>query len=300
MSTLPADITKVAKLYFADPSAFVIKEGWNTRFDMGDIAGLETSIKANGFRRAKPIVAIRNEDRQLEIIDGARRMTAVWNLLKKGHEFPEGIPVSIEDKSASVVDRTLIMFTANDGKPFLPLEAAAALQRLRDEGMTVKQIMAATGKSDVYITDTLALLSAAPEVKEAVKSGKVGKTLASKIAIKAKGDHAKQKEMVEAATKGGKAGKKVVNEQADQIKRRKPTKKAQETLVAPKPLTQSQLETRESMMLNLVSKGLKELGVDESNIRGVLAQTTEGAVGFHFGVLIGIRAALGKDPKLAL
>src|SRR3990172_5110411 len=98
MSTLPSDITKVAKLYFAEPSAFVIKEGWNTRFDMGDIAGLEASIKANGFRRSKPIVAIRNADRQLEIVDGARRMTAVWNLVKKGHAFEEGIPVSIEDK----------------------------------------------------------------------------------------------------------------------------------------------------------------------------------------------------------
>mgnify|MGYP001564347911 CR=1 FL=1 len=299
MST-PADITKVAKLYFAEPSAFVIKEGWNTRFDMGDIHGLELSIKANGFRRSKPIVAVRNDARQLEVVDGARRMTAVWNLIKKGHEFPEGIPVSIEDKGSSVAERTLLMFTANDGKPFLPLEAAAALQRLRDEGMTVKQIMAATGKSDVYITDTLALLTAAPEVKEAVTSGKVGKTLASKIAIKAKGDHARQKELVETAAKGGKAGKKLANESADKIKRRAPPKKAQETLVAPKPLTQSQLETRESMMTNLVSKGLKELGVDEVNIRGVLAQTSEGATGFHFGVLIGIRAALGKDPKLSL
>ena len=297
MST-PADITKVAKLYFADPSAFVIKEGWNTRFDMGDIAGLEASIAANGFRRSKPIVAIRDEDRKLEVIDGARRMTAVWNLIKKGHEFPEGIPVSIEDKGASVADRTLIMFTANDGKPFLPLEAAAALQRLRDEGLTVKQIMAATGKSDVYITETLALLTASEEVKDAVKSGKIGKTLGSKIAIKAKGDHAKQKEMVDTAVKGGKAGKKLVNETADKIKKRRPTKNAQDAMIKPKPLTQSQLETRESVLLQKMKEATKATGIPFDHMVTRIAESDVMAAAFHFGALMGIQAALGYDAKI--
>lgn len=299
MST-PADITKVAKLYFAAPSAFIIREGWNTRFDMGDIPGLEASIAANGFRRSKPIVAIRNEDRKLEVIDGARRMTAVWNLIKKGHEFPEGIPVSIEDKGSSVVDRTLIMFTANDGKPFLPLEAAAALQRLRDEGLTVKQIMAATGKSDVYITETLALLTASEEVKDAVKSGKIGKTLASKIAVKAKGDHAKQKEMVDTAVKGGKAGKKLVNETADKIKRRKPTKKAQETMTKPNVLTQSQMETRESVLLQKMKHAAEATGIPFEHMAARIAESDVMAAAFHYGALMGIQASLGYEVKITV
>jgi len=295
-TTNASGIVKRTNAYFIDPTMIVRREGWNPRFDFGDIKELAQSIRSNGV--LNPIRVKRVGDK-FELIDGDRRFTAIELLLKEGHAFEGGVSAIILDKAIADVDALIQMFEANTGKPFLPLEEAAAYQRMRDAGMTLKQICEKVGRAQVHVTKTLALLQADQSVKDAVADGSINSTLAKQIAVKAKGNKGKQKEMVEKAKKGGKAGKKLVKEEAEQIKKR-PAKKGQDTIVAPKCLTQSQLETREAVLTNLVQKGLKDTGVKESAAHVFFADSDERSLAFHYGVLMGLRAALGKDPKITL
>lgn len=288
-------ITKRTNAYFIDPTKIVRKPGFNPRFDFGDIKELVQSIRHNGLLNS---IRVKRVADNFELIDGDRRVTAIEHLLKEGFEFPDGIPAVIVDKSISEVDALIQMFEANSGKPFLPLEEAAAYQRLRDAGLTIKQICEAVGRASVHVTSTLAILKADDSVKAAIKDGSINKTLAKKIATKAKGDQSKQAEMVRTA-QTGKSGKKLVAEQAEDIKKR-PAKKGQTEFVAPKPLTLNALENREGVLLNLVSKGLKACGINETAAHAHFADSDEGALAFHYGVLMGIRAAMGKDPKITL
>lgn len=292
-------IMKRGELPFADPAMIVRRKDWNPRFDFGDMKELETSIESNGFRKEKPLLVRRNEEGKIEIVDGDRRFTAVQTLMKRGVEFPSGIPVVFEEKAVTDVEALVHALTANNGKPLLPLEEAAAYKRLQDAGMKPKQIAKATGRSEANIKWTMCLLTADDSVKDAMKDGKINSSLGKDIAQKAKGDASKQKELVEKAVKGGKAGKKLVKEEVAGIKRRPTSKKTQETIV-PKLLTESQLRTRESVLIKHVTDGFAALGITEDQARKYLSEYDIGAAAFHFGVLIGIRSALGMDPKITL
>lgn len=298
-TTNASGIVKRTNAYFIDPTMVVRREGWNPRFDFGDIKELVQSIKANGVLNP---IRVKRVAGNFELIDGDRRMTAIEALLKEGHTFEGGIPAIILDKAIEDVEALIQMFEANTGKAFLPLEEAAAYQRMRDAGMTLKQICSRVGRAHVHVVKTMALLTADESVKDAVKDGTVNSTLAKEIATKARGNKAKQKELVETAKKGGKAGKKLAKEEAKSIKKRPTSKKGQQTVepAALKPLTSSQLDTRESVLMNLVSKGLKAVGISEDKARAMFADSDEQSLAFHFGALMGIRAAQGKDPKITL
>lgn len=292
-------IMKRGELPFADPALIVRRKDWNPRFDFGDMKELEQSIEANGFRKEKPLLVRRNDEGQIEIIDGDRRFTAVQALMKRGIEFPEGIPVVFEDRAATDVQALIHALTANNGKPLLPLEEAAAYKRLQEAGMKPKEMCKMIGRSEGHIKWTLGLLEADDSVKDAVKDKTISAVMGKSIAQKAKGNKEKQKELVEKAKAGGKAGKKLVKEEVAAIKRRPASKSKQETVV-PKLLTESQLRTRESVLIKHVQEGLEALGITEVQARKHFSEYDVGAAAFHFGVLIGLRAALGMDPKITL
>lgn len=299
MATKFDGLIKRSEFLCVDPSIIVVKPDFNPRFDQGEIENLESSIRAEGFWKNKPLIVRKLDDGKLELRGrGGRRFTAVQNLLKKGHEFPDGIPVVIEDKNVTDVQALIMDLVDNNQKPLLPLEEAAAYDRLMKEGMKVKEIAKLVHRSEGHVKWTMGLLEADDSVKDAVKDKKISAVMGKSIAQKAKGDKAKQKELVAAATKGGKAGKKLVKEEVAKIKRR-PTKKTQEVIV-PKLLTESQLRTRESVMIKHVTEGFAALGIEESAARKYFSEYDIGAAAFHFGVLIGLRSALGMDPKITL
>lgn len=296
-TTNATGIVKRTNAYFIDPTMIVRREDWNPRFDFGDIKELAQSIRSNGVLNP---IRVKRVAGNFELIDGDRRFTAIEHLLKEGYEFTDGVPAIILDKAIEDVEALIQMFEANTGKPFLPLEEAAAYKRMKDAGMTIKQICERVGRAHVHVSKTLTLLTADESVQQAVADGTVTSTLAKEIATKAKGNKAKQKELL-AKAKTGKAGKRLVKEEVEQIKKRA-VKKGQQTVepVKLKPLTESQLATRESVLINLVSKGLKTCGVKEEAALAYFADNDERSLAFHFGVLIGIRAAQGKDPKITL
>jgi len=212
-----AGITKRSSSYHADPKMITRRPGFNARFDFGDIERLAGQIKSKkekdpasgGLIHDLHVKRIATTDPRFaqgfifEIVDGDRRLTAIELLMKKGEIFDTGIPIKIVDKSQSEIDDLIQMFVANDGKSFLPLEEAAAYQRMRDAGMSVKAIGEAVGRKHVHVIQILALVNADESLKQAVADKKIGKTMAKEIAQVARGDKAKQKELTLAAVAAG-------------------------------------------------------------------------------------------------
>jgi hypothetical protein len=215
---LPAGIMRKTTGYNADPRRICRREGWNTRFDFGDIQNLAESILVElkrdpsngGLLHDLRVKRLPKDDPRaatadFELVDGDRRMTAIELLLSKGVEFPEGVGIKLVDREQDDLTSLIQMYTANTGKPFLPLEEAAAFKRMRDSGMTILQIAKAVGKADTHVIETLSLLEADEEVQDAVRTGKVGATVAKAIATTARGDKAAQKDLLaEAKTAKGK------------------------------------------------------------------------------------------------
>ncbi len=204
-----AGVLKRSSAWSIDPAKIMRREGWNPRFEFGELEVLAASIKVNGVLnavRVKRLTKPSEGGHVFELIDGDRRLSAIEMILKKDPAaFPEGIPAIIVDKAQEDLTSLIQMFEANSGKPFLPMEEALAYQRMQQQGMTVKQICAAVGRRATHVGEMLNLLTADDVVKEAVKSGAIGKTEAKQIATLAKGDKAKQRELVTVAKSAGKA-----------------------------------------------------------------------------------------------
>jgi len=304
-SNNPVGIVKRSNSYFADPAFIVRRAGWNPRFDFGDLSELEQSILSNGFRPEKPLLVRRNEDKKLEIVDGDRRFTAVERLIKAGWSelFADGIPVVIEDKEeANDVTSLILAITANQGKPLLPLEEAGAFKRLMDSGMKVGDLAKAVGKSLANVKWTLGLLEADDSVKTAVKEGKLSGSLAKDIAMKAKGNKGKQKELVEKATSGKKGAKKAAKIEVQEIKRR-PTKKSSQQEIATPKLKMINIEKVQELEVKVIAQMaevVKALGLQEDTIRPFVQGSDETTAAYYFGVLLGLRYATGYDIPVIL
>lgn len=288
----PVGVVKRTNAYFIDPTKVTRREGWNPRFDFGEIEALATSIKANGILnpiRVKRLdVGVKDDGRGptgaqdfvFELIDGDRRLTAIEQILKKDPAaFPGGIPAIIVDKAQDDITSLIQMFEANSGKAFLPMEEAVAYQKMRDAGMTIKGICEAVGRKQVHVVEILNLLKADESVQEAAKDGSIGKTMAKKIATVAKGDKVVQKALVEKAKAAGK----------DKSKRRelvKEVEKAHRSTAAKKGKT---LKIRA-----LSDAELSDIG---SKMAQHLAQILEEQ---DISVEVDLVAMIKKDPKLVM
>lgn len=207
-------IIKRGNAYFADPTSIGRRAGFNPRIDFGEVAELAKSIQANGLLQPLRVRGVLPTDEQPEgkfyvLVDGDRRLTAVELLMEQGEQFADGVPVIIVPKTQDDVTALVQMFEANTGKPFTPVEEATAFQRMRDAGMSVKDIAARCGRSECHISDTLSLINATDELKSSIQ--KIGSVKAKAIAVAAGGDAETEKQLtlqaIEAVT-ASKAGDK--------------------------------------------------------------------------------------------
>lgn len=205
-------VVKRSNAYYIDPKKIIRREGWNTRFDFGDIRKLADSIKhqksLDKVGVLTPLRVFKLSDDSFQLRDGDRRLTAIELLMNEGVVFEEGVPVIIEPRGISDKDSLIRMFEANTGKPFLPLEEAAVFKRMRESGMSLKEICSVVQRSDTYVIETLSLLSADVSVKEALEEGKISATLAKSISSKKK-DKKEQKVLVTRALTSDSAKKEV-------------------------------------------------------------------------------------------
>ena len=289
--------------YRAFPESITRRAGWNPRFDFGEIDGLEKSIRANGILnplRVKRIAGAKpSDEHQFELIDGDRRLTAIEQAVKHGHTFDEGVPIIIVDKAQDEVTSLVQMFEANSGKVFLPLEEAAAYGRMREAGLTIQDICRHVSRKQVHVVATLALLTADDSVTEAIKDGSVNGTTAKKIAVAARGNKAKQAELVAAAKSAGKDNSKkaVVKRAIDDVRRAKAASKGK--VLKMRALGDDELSALGAgLALSMTSK-LADAGKPiDFDVRSWVAQDDALALAFTFGALEALKAAAGVATKL--
>lgn len=312
-----AGVMKRSSAFSIDPLAVMRREGWNPRFDFGEIEALVTSIKANGLlnairvkRIAPTVLGDGNGPTgaqvfNFELIDGDRRLTAVEAILKKEPGFfPDGIPAIIVDKAQEDLTSLIQMFEANSGKPFLPLEEAAAYKRMRDAGMSIKAICAAVGRRNTHVNEMLALLEAAPEVQEAVAKGEIGKTEAKQIASIAKGDAAKQRELTAVAKaanqKNGKKGSKGAVKAAMKTAHREQAEKKGRKLKI-RALSDSELSAIGSDMAEYLLKVLEANDVPvDTDLVEIVRQDPKMVIAYTAGALDALKVAAGGANNLKL
>lgn len=315
-----AGVLKRSSAYSIDARTITRRAGWNPRFDFGEIEGLATSLLANGMLnpiRVKRIAPTVLDDGKgptgaqvfnFELIDGDRRLTAVELLIKQGKydaAFPQGIPAIIVDKAQEDKTSLIQMFEANSGKPFLPLEEAAAYKRMREEfKMTIKEICATVGRRATHVNEMLALLEADQEVQDAVQAGEIGKTEAKRIAKVAQGDKAKQRELAQVAKaankKSGKGNKGAVRKAIDTAHREAAAKKGRKLKI--RALSDGELAAIGSDLAEHLMKLMEaqDIPLETDIVAELVKNDPELIVIYTAGALDALKVAAGGTNNLKL
>lgn len=314
--TTPASAIVTARLSaynMVDPTMVIIDPTWNIRFDKGDIQELANEIKAR--KQLEPesgglIVALileRAEEGKLKVVDGERRMTAINLLIEQGETFPNGVPAKILAKGMSKRDKLITMYQAGSAKKFLPLEEAEFFRRMKvDEGLTIEEICELTGKAHMHVTQTLAILDASPELKEALAKGEVGMTLAKEIATVGKGDAALQKDLVadakaaKAQGSKGKADKKALKKVKAKIEAARQAKAAAKgKTLKPKSIDEEKLSTLGAKMAKHLQVLMKQAGMAEDfELMAWVEKDDKLAAAYTFGVVQALKSVAGLKVKL--
>lgn len=320
-SKLAPGVVKRTTAYNIDPKLITTADGWNYRFDMGDIENFAKGIKETLARNPSqpyiddikvvriPASDPRSKDFAFEVVAGHRRLAATQILLKQGVEFPHGVNADILDKSMNDFERMMMLFNENNQKPHLPLEEAAAYKRMRDElKMSASAICRAVGKSMMHVTSTLGLLDADVEVLQAVQEGKVSASIAKDIARTGKGDKDLQKELLADATaaKGSatKADKKAAKAKLQQKLQAKKVAKAavKGKTLKMRALTDDQLSEIGARMAKHLVALLKDAKMDGDMSQASLQEWVEAddklAVAYAAGAMDALKVAAGEKINL--
>jgi ParB family transcriptional regulator, chromosome partitioning protein len=131
------------------------------------LAELTESIRTHGILQPLLVTRVAGDEVAYRIIAGERRWRAARaaGLLR--------VPVVVKETTPG--EQLELALVENVQRADLsPLEEAAAYRQLADEfGQTQEQIAARVGRSRVAIANTLRLLNAPPELKEALTTGRI-------------------------------------------------------------------------------------------------------------------------------
>jgi len=131
-------------------------------FDQQKLSELAASIKAVGQKVPGFVKEISNNGcpQKYELIDGQRRWYA---LAMAGIDKMKVIVTEVKD----VEEQFLISVVSNFGRDqHGPIEIASAIQRFRNNGMTVTQVAEVFARSDAWVYQHLKILQLDPEVQK--------------------------------------------------------------------------------------------------------------------------------------
>ena len=203
--TLPEGV-KRTDLFTVDPRNVVLEKGYNPRQDFDtNFEELVLSIMEN---QVKNPIKVQIKKGKVVVRDGERRIRACLEAIKRGHEI-KTVKAMLIPETMTEVNCLFESYVANDSLPFSAIEEATLFKRLFDGGYSLEEIGKRIGRSQIYVKERIVLCDATPELKQAVREKKVGKTLASKIVKESKGDANFQNELTKEAKKG-KKGKRTV------------------------------------------------------------------------------------------
>lgn len=179
-------------LHRIDPRKLTIRKDWNAR-DFNDpdnkdhVEALALSIAEKGV--ITPI-RVNWEDGKAYIVNGECRWRACMLLIERGTEV-KTVPVIADDRYANEADRLFTQFLENTGKPFSDLERARNFKRLLDLGWQQEDIAKRAGKSQGWVSQTLALLTAPVGVQKMIAAKEVSPTVAMQV-VREQGAKAEQ------------------------------------------------------------------------------------------------------------
>lgn len=185
--TLKSIATDKTDMYCVAYEDLAIEEGFNARFDEGEIDGLAKSIASTGLKLPLTVRMAKNDAGEVKafITDGHRRHKAIPIAIEKygaNKAILKSIRVISENFGSNEEERTLGLIVRNSGKPLDPLEMAHVCARLISQGMKIDQIAAAAGKTQKAIRELLELNSASKEIRDAVGAGTLSTTAAKQLA----------------------------------------------------------------------------------------------------------------------
>jgi ParB family chromosome partitioning protein len=194
-----------SNIWKVPPHEIRMKPGWNVRDEDTDleahIESIAVSILANGFFQDKPLTVYQDSG-EWYVSDGHCRLRGVLLAIERGAPI-KSIPVVVEARGTDEAARIAAMLNRNAGKNLTPLEQSRVFMRLQAFSWSDEDIAKTCGRSIAYVRSIFDLAAAAPETKEAVKSGAVAATTAAR-AVREHGPE-KARRVVAAAVKTAKA-----------------------------------------------------------------------------------------------
>ncbi|MGP0152204.1 ParB/RepB/Spo0J family partition protein [Pantoea ananatis] len=149
-----------------------------------------------------PPLAVQVTEQGIKVIDGHHRYFGAKMAQEAGHE----LRLECKDFVGSEADRIAFMVTSSQGRALLPLERAAAYQRLVNQGWEPAEIAKKVKRSVTDVEQHLQLLTVGDNLIDMVKSGEVAATTA--IALQrehgAKASSVAQQQMEKAKAAGKK------------------------------------------------------------------------------------------------
>lgn len=191
MGSLKDLATSRSDIFAVHPSKLSVKPGWNSRSledpaNQSHIESLALSIAEIGVR--EPLTVYWEND-EIWISDGHCRHAAALIAIARGADI-KTVPVKTEARYSSEADRVFSQIVRNSGKPLTPYEQGKVFKRLMDYGWTEVEIAKKGGFSINHVKGNLELQAAPQTIQEAVKSGEISATLATKLVRKMGGEAA--------------------------------------------------------------------------------------------------------------
>ncbi|MEN4610575.1 dATP/dGTP pyrophosphohydrolase domain-containing protein, partial [Pantoea agglomerans] len=121
-----------------------------------------------------PPLAVKVTEKGIKIIDGHHRYYGA----KLAQEAGYTLRLECKDFVGSEADSVAFMVTSSQGRALMPLERAAAYQRLVNQGLEPAEIAAKVKRSITDVEQHLQLLTVGEPLIEMVKSGEVAATTA--------------------------------------------------------------------------------------------------------------------------
>lgn len=164
------------KTYYAGLKEFYVEPGYNVRdIDQQHVEEFRDAFIAG---EEVPAMIVQVTDQGLKIIDGHHRYYGAVMATEAGHEVAR---LECKDAKGTEADRIALMVTSSQGRALLPLERAAAYQRLMNQGWTEAEVAKKVKRSVADVEHHIQLLECGDELIGMVRSGEVAATTAVSI-----------------------------------------------------------------------------------------------------------------------
>lgn len=167
--------TKRCDIYSIDPRNIIVADGFNSRYNFGDIDELAAQIKEQGMLSPITVQTVKTPDGdKYQLVDGERRYRAVLKLLHEGVDIPY-VKAIIIPANTTKVDLYVQQAMRNEGKNFNEYEWAILADKMRKEcGITTtSEIARLLGKNTGVVTYWLKILTMPEDFQELVRTGRL-------------------------------------------------------------------------------------------------------------------------------